>query len=164
MAIDKVRAAFAAAGMEERICEFAESSATVELAAKAVGCDPAQIVKTLSFRVGERVVLVACAGDARVDNRKFKDCFGEKAVFPKGKMLSPDEAETLIGHGVGGVCPFAVNEGVEVFLDGSIRRFDTVYPAAGSSNSAARLTPGELERLAAPCSWVDVCKLPEAAD
>ncbi len=159
MAIEKVRAAFAAAGMKERICEFAESSATVELAAKAVGCDPSQIVKTLSFHVGERVVLVACAGDARVDNRKFKDFFGGK-----GKMLSPDEAETLIGHGVGGVCPFAVNEGVEVFLDGSIRRFDTVYPAAGSSNSAARLTPGELERLAAPCSWVDVCKLPEAAD
>ena len=156
MAIEKVRAAFAAAGMEDRIHEFRESSATVELAAAAVGCDPAQIVKTLSFRVGERVVLVACAGDARVDNRKFKDFFGGK-----GKMLGRDEAEDLIGHGVGGVCPFVVNEGVEVFLDESIRRFDMVYPAAGSSNSAAYLTPDELERLAAPCAWTDVCKLPE---
>lgn len=156
MAIERVRAAFAAAGMEDRIHEFAESSATVELAAAAVGCEPAQIVKTLSFHVGDRVVLVACAGDARVDNRKFKDFFGGK-----GKMLGRDEAESLVGHGVGGVCPFAVNEGVEVFLDESIKRFAMVYPAAGSSNSAAYLTPDELEQLAAPCTWIDVCKLPE---
>lgn len=156
MAIEKVRAAFAALGMEDRIHEFDQSSATVELAAQAVGCEPAHIVKTLSFHVGDRVVLVACAGDARIDNRAFKDCFGGK-----GKMLKPEEAEELVGHAVGGVCPFAVNPGVEVFLDESIRRFPMVYPAAGSSNSAAFLTPDELEQCASPCTWVNVCKLAE---
>lgn len=155
MALDKVKAAFAAKGMEDRIHEFDESSATVELAAKAIGCDPAQIVKTLSFHAGDRVVLVACAGDARIDNRKFKDYFGAK-----GKMLKAEEAEKFIGHAVGGVCPFAVNDGVEVFLDESIKRFDIVYPAAGSSNSAAYLTPEELEKCALPCTWINVCKLP----
>ena len=156
MAIEKVRAALAEKGLADRIHEFDQSSATVSLAAEAVGCDPAQIVKTLSFHAGDRVVLVACAGDARIDNRKFKDFFGAK-----GKMLSAGEAETLIGHAVGGVCPFAVNPGVEVFLDESIRRFAMVYPAAGSSNSAAYLTPDELAQCAAPCQWADVCKLPE---
>ena len=157
MAVEKVKEAFRAIGMEDRIHEFDQSSATVELAAEAVGCAPAQIVKTLSFHVGDDVVLVACAGDARIDNQKFKSYFGTKA-----KMLKADEAEPLIGHGVGGVCPFAVNDGVRVYLDNTIKRFDEVYPAAGSSNSAAYLTPGELEMCSAPCTWVDVCKLPAA--
>lgn len=156
MAIEKVRESFRKLNMEDRIHEFDESSATVELAAQAIGCAPEHIVKTLSFHAGDRVVLIACAGDARIDNRKFKDFFGAK-----GKMLKAEEAEELIGHAVGGVCPFAVSDGVEVFLDESIKRFDKVYPAAGSSNSAAELTPDELEKCAAPCEWIDVCKLPD---
>lgn len=154
MAIERVREALAKVGMEERIHEFAQSSATVDLAAEAVGCEPAQIVKTLSFHGNDGVILVACAGDMRIDNRKFKDTFGVKP-----KMLKPDEAEDLIGHGVGGVCPFGVNEGVAVYLDESIKRFEEVYPAAGSSNSAVYVTPSELEQCAAPCTWVDVCKV-----
>ncbi len=157
MAIDKVKAYFKACGMEDRVLEFDESSATVELAAAAVGCEPSRIAKTLSFHVGERVALVVTAGDARIHNQKFKARFGVKA-----KMLSADEAEPLIGHGVGGVCPFAVNDGCDVYLDQSLRRFDLVYPACGSANSAIGLAPDELERYAAPCAWVDVCKLPEA--
>lgn len=156
MSIERVRSVLTKFGMEDRIQEFEASSATVELAAKLVGCEPAHIAKTLSFHVGEGVVLVVCAGDVRIDNRKFKDFFSVKP-----KMLKAEEAEELIGHGVGGVCPFGVNPGVEVFLDESIKRFDCVYPAAGNSNSAVRLTPAELERCAAPCQWIDVCKLPE---
>ena len=155
MAIDKVRAYFRARGIEEKVLEFDTSSATVELAAAAVGCEPARIAKTLSFHVGDRVALVVAAGDARIHNQKFKAQFSTKA-----KMLAADEAEPLIGHGVGGVCPFAVNEGCDVYLDESLRRFDTVYPACGSASSAIGLSPDELERYAAPCSWVDVCKLP----
>ena len=155
MAIDKVRAYFRARGIEERVLEFDTSSATVELAAAAVGCEPARIAKTLSFHVGDRVALVVAAGDARIHNQKFKAQFNTKA-----KMLAADEAEPLIGHGVGGVCPFAVNEGCDVYLDESLLRFDTVYPACGSASSAIGLSPDELERYAAPCSWVDVCKLP----
>ena len=154
MAIDRARAHLRALGMEDRVMEFDVSSATVELAARAVGCEPARIAKTLSFAVGDRVALVVAAGDARVDNRKFKDAF-----HAKPKMLAASEAEERIGHGVGGVCPFALNEGVDVFLDESLRRFDTVYPAAGNAASAVRLTPDELERCAAPCTWVDVCKV-----
>ena len=123
MAIDRVKAYLRERGMEARVLEFETSSATVELAAQAVGCEPARIAKTLSFHVGDRVALVVAAGDARIDNPKYKAQFGCKA-----KMLAADEAEPLIGHGVGGVCPFAVNEGVDVFLDESLRRFDTVYP------------------------------------
>lgn len=156
MSLERAREALERVGMGERIHLFDVSSATVELAAQAVGCEPAHIVKTLSFHAGERVLLIACAGDARIDNRKFKDRFAAKP-----KMLKAEEAEELIGHAVGGVCPFGVNPGVEVFLDESIRRFDMVYPAAGTSNSAVFLTPMELERCAAPCEWVDVCKLPE---
>ena len=141
MAIDKVKAFLRERGMEERVLEFETSSATVELAAQAVGCEPARIAKTLSFHVGDRVALVVAAGDARIDNPKYKARFGCKA-----KMLAADEAEPLIGHGVGGVCPFALNEGVDVFLDESLRRFDTVYPAAGNAASAVRLAPDELER------------------
>ena len=157
MSIDRARAHLRALGMEERVLEFEVSSATVELAAAAVGCEPARIAKTLSFHVGERVALVVAAGDARIDNPKFKAHFGCKA-----KMLKAEEAEPLVGHGVGGVCPFGVNEGVEVCLDDSLRRFDTVYPAAGSAASAVRLSPDELARCSAPCTWVDVCKIPEA--
>lgn len=143
-------------GMGDRILEFDVSSATVELAAEAVGCEPQRIAKTLAFHVGDRVVLVVCAGDAKVNNRKYKDQFKTKA-----KMLAFEEAEPLIGYPVGGVCPFAVNEGVEVYLDESLKRFETVYPAAGSANSAVKLTIPELEALSEAREWVDVCKLPD---
>jgi len=156
MSIEKARAHLGALGLADRIMEFEQSSATVELAAQAVGCEPALIVKTLSFHVGERVALVLFAGDVRIDNRKFKDRFHTKA-----KMLGADEAEPLIGHGVGGVCPFGVNEGCDIYLDESLRRFEVVYPAAGTSASAVRLTIEELERACAPCEWVNVSRLPE---
>lgn len=153
MAIEKVRAFFAARGMQEQVLEFDVSSATVELAAKALGCAEARIAKTLSFAVGEDCVLVVAAGDARVDNHKFKQRFGVKA-----KMLPAPEVEARVGHAVGGVCPFAVNAGVRVFLDESLRRFETVYPACGSANSAICLTLPQLEKYAASEDWVDVCK------
>ena len=153
MSIEKVKAFFAAYGMEGRVREFDVSSATVELAAQALNCEPCRIAKTLSFLVNGAPILIVAAGDAKIDNPKYKARFGAKA-----KMLSPDEALTLIGHAVGGVCPFAVNEGVTVYLDESLRRFSTVFPACGSSNSAIELTPEELERFAAPADWVDVCK------
>ena len=139
MAIDKVKAYFAEFGREGDVMEFPASSATVELAAQAVGCEPARIAKTLSFAVGDRVALVVCAGDARIANPKFKAQFGCKP-----RMLPAEEAEERIGHAVGGVCPFAVNEGCDVYLDESLRRFGVVYPACGSSNSAIAL------RLAKP--------------
>lgn len=141
--------------MDGKIIELPASSATVELAAKALSVEPCRIAKTLSFRAGDKVVLVVAAGDARVDNRKFKEFFGAKA-----KMLSAEEAETLVGHAVGGVCPFAVNEGVGVYLDMSLKRFRTVFPACGSSNSAIELTPEELAEYASGfMGWTDVCKL-----
>lgn len=155
MAIERARAHLAERGLADRIMEFEQSSATVELAAKAVGCEPARIAKTLSFHVGDRVALVLFAGDVRIDNRKFKDQFHTKA-----KMLAADEAEELIGHGVGGVCPFGVNDCCDVYLDESLRRFDVVYPAAGTPASAVRLTPQELEAACEPCTWIDVSKLP----
>ena len=154
MAIERVREYFRAKGMEDRIREFKTSSATVALAAQALGCEECRIAKTLSFHVGEKVVLVVAAGDAKIDNAKYKAFFGTKA-----KMLSFDEAEPLIGHAVGGVCPFAVNEGVEVYLDESLKRFETVFPACGSSNSAIELTMEELELYSGFECWVDVCKL-----
>lgn len=153
MAIEKVKEYFASVGMAGRVLEFPVSSATVELAARAVGCEPARIAKTLSFMVDGGPILVVAAGDARIDNPRFKARFHAKA-----KMLSADDAETLIGHAVGGVCPFAVNDGVEVFLDESLRRFETVFPAAGSSNSAIEMTASELEEHSCFASWVDVCK------
>ena len=153
MAIDQVRAFFAERGMETRIVEFEVSSATVELAAVAVGCEPCRIAKSLSFMVDGGAVLVVAAGDARVDNKKFKAQFGQKA-----KMLTPEEALELVGHAVGGVCPFAVNEGVKVYLDESLRRFETVFPACGSSNSAIELTLPELEEYSRSKAWIDVCK------
>ena len=156
MAIDKVKDFFRAKGMEERILEFEVSSATVALAAQALHCEENRIAKTLSFHVGEKVVLVVAAGDAKIDNPKYKEFFGTKA-----KMLSFDEAEPLIGHAVGGVCPFAVNEGVEIYLDESLKRFNTVFPACGSSNSAIELTIPELEKYSRFVGWIDVCKWEE---
>lgn len=155
MSIEKVRAYFKELGIENRIMEFSVSSATVELAAVAVGCEPQRIAKTLSFMVGEKPILIVAAGDAKIDNPKYKAQFSTKA-----KMLSHDQAAELIGHGVGGVCPFAVNAGVNVYLDESLKRFETVFPACGSSNSAIELTIPELERYSGFISWIDVCKLP----
>lgn len=154
MAIEKVREYFKTQGMEDRIQEFEVSSATVALAAQALGCDENRIAKTLSFHVGEKVVLIVAAGDAKIDNAKYKAFFGAKA-----KMLAFEEAEALIGHAVGGVCPFAVNEGVEVYLDESLKRFETVFPACGSSNSAIELTISELEQHSNSIKWIDVCKI-----
>lgn len=156
--IEKVKEYLKRFGMDGKIIELPASSATVELAAKALLVEPCRIAKTLSFRAGDKVVLVVAAGDARVDNRKFKEFFGAKA-----KMLSADEAETLVGHAVGGVCPFAVNEGVGVYLDVSLKRFQTVFPACGSSNSAIELAPGELAAYASNfMGWADVCKSAES--
>ena len=155
MSIDRVKAYFREYGMEDRIREFSVSSATVELAAQALNCAPQRIAKTLSFMVGEAPVLIVTAGDARIDNPKYKARFSQKA-----KMLSFEQAAELIGHAVGGVCPFAVNAGVKVYLDESLKRFETVFPACGSSNSAIELTIPELEQYAGFPEWVDVCKLP----
>jgi len=154
MAIDKVKAYFAGFGMADRILEFDVSSATVDLAAAAIGCEPGRIAKTLSFNLHGEPVLIVCAGNARIDNPKYKARFSAKA-----KMLSPDEASSLVGHAVGGVCPFAVNEGVTVFLDESLKAYHSVFPACGSSNSAIELTIPELESYSNSLGWVDVCKL-----
>ena len=153
MSIERVKAYFASVGLADRVREFDVSSATVELAALALGCEGKRIAKTLSFMGPAGPRLVVAAGDARIDNAKFKAQFGLKA-----KMLTPEQAVELVGHAVGGVCPFAVNEGVEVWLDESLKRFETVFPACGSSNSAIELTIPELEKYAAPKGWVDVCK------
>ena len=153
MAIEKVKAYFSAFGMADRIREFDVSSATVELAAQALGCEPCRIAKTLSFLVEGQPILIVAAGDAKIDNPRYKAQFGTKA-----KMLTPEEAETMVGHAVGGVCPFGVNEGVKVYLDESLKRFSTVFPACGSSNSAIELTIAELEKVSGFLSWVDVCK------
>lgn len=157
MSIEKVRAYFAQFGMAERILEFQESSATVELAAQAVGVIPARISKTLSFVREDGCILVLTAGDARIDNKKFKAKFGMKA-----KMLPFESVPVLVGHPVGGVCPFGIDPAIPVYLDVSMQRFDTVFPAAGSANSAIELTCDELFRYSGAREWVDVCKLPEA--
>lgn len=153
LAIEKVKEYFKELGIEDRIRELNESGATVELSAKALGCEPCWIAKTLSFMVNGKPVLVVAAGDVKIDNPRYKAQFGTKA-----KMLTPAEAEELIGHAVGGVCPFAVNEGVEVYLDESLKRFETVFPACGSSSSAIELTINELEKYSHYIKWVDVCK------
>ena len=153
MSIEKVRNYFKEKGIADRIQEFEVSSATVALAAKALHCAESRIAKTLSFHIGEKVVLIVTAGDVKIDNAKYKAQFGTKA-----KMLSYDEAETLIGHAIGGVCPFAVNNGVETYLDVSLKRFDTVFPACGSSNSAIELSLNELEKYSECKMWIDVCK------
>jgi prolyl-tRNA editing enzyme YbaK/EbsC (Cys-tRNA(Pro) deacylase) len=154
VAIERVKEYFKTFGMEDRIQEFEVSSATVALAAEALHCDGCRIAKTLSFHLGEKVILIVAAGDAKIDNSKYKGFFGAKA-----KMLSFEEAEPLIGHAVGGVCPFAVNEGIDIYLDESLKRFETVFPACGSSNSAIELTLEELEKYSNYKAWIDVCKL-----
>ncbi len=154
MAIQKVREYFKTLGIEDKIREFDSSSATVELAAKALGCEPRRIAKTLSFSAGEGCVLIVAAGDARVDSKKFKTHFGFKA-----NMLHAEAVEQIVGHAVGGVCPFAVNSGVRVYLDESLKRFSVVFPACGSANSAIGLTIPELEKYASNFEgWVNVCK------
>ena len=152
MSIESVREYFMQWNMEDKIKQFPVSSATVELAAAALSCKPERIAKTLSFKIGERAVLVVTAGDAKVDNAKFKAKFRKKP-----KMMAPEEVEDLIGHSIGGVCPFGVREGVEVYLDSSLKRFDTVFPACGSSSSAIELTIKELEFYSSNLEWVDVC-------
>lgn len=153
MAIEKVREYFRQYGMENRIREFEVSSATVELAAEALHCEPCRIAKTLSFSVNGQPILIVAAGDAKIDNPKYKAQFHTKA-----KMLSAEETEAVIGHAVGGVCPFAVNADVTVYLDESLKRFETVFPACGSSNSAIELTIAELEKYSSFAVWIDVCK------
>ena len=154
MSIQKVREYFKPFGIEDRIREFDVSSATVELAAVAVGVEGARIAKSMSFKVGEEPIIIVVAGDAKVDNSRYKAQFHTKA-----KMLTHEEARELIGHDVGGVCPFALPEDVKVYLDVSMKRFETVFPAAGSSNSAVEMTCDELERYASNfAAWVDVCK------
>ncbi|MCI2240939.1 HAD-IA family hydrolase [Adlercreutzia faecimuris] len=156
MSLERAKAHLARFGREGDVMEFDVSSATVDLAAEAVGCEPARIAKTLSFDLGERVALVVCAGDARIANPKFKARFGKKP-----RMLAADVAEQRIGHAVGGVCPFGVNAECDVFLDESLRRFDVVYPACGTASSAVRITPDDLAQVVPGSEWVDVCKLPE---
>lgn len=153
MSIERVKKYFREYGMEGRVLEFEVSSATVELAAAALHCEPQRIAKTLSFKVDGHAVLVVAAGDAKIDNPKYKAQFGAKA-----KMLAPDEVERMVGHGIGGVCPFALEEGVKVYLDVSLKRFETVFPACGSANSAIELTIPELEEYSGYVEWVDVCK------
>ena len=158
MSIEKVRAYFTTLGIADRIREFDVSSATVELAALAVGVEGARIAKTLSFKIDDQPILIVAAGDAKVDNSKYKAKFHTKA-----KMLTHEEAHTLIGHDVGGVCPFALPENVKTYLDVSLKSFSTVFPAAGSDNSAVEMTCDELEKYSSNfVEWVDVCKLPQA--
>ena len=156
MSIERGRAYFRQFGMEDRVQEFDVSSATVELAALALGVEGARIAKTLSFKRGEGCILILAAGDARIDNRKFKDKFGMKA-----KMPTPEEVLELVGHPVGGVCPFGINGGIDVYLDESMKRFETVFPAVGSGNSAIELNLEELYKYSNALEWIDVCKLPE---
>lgn len=157
MSIERGRAYFRQFGMEDRVREFEVSSATVELAALALGVEGARIAKTLSFKKDDSCILILAAGDARIDNHKFKAKFHMKA-----KMLSPDELLTLVGHPVGGVCPFGINDGIDVYLDESLKRFETVFPAVGSGNSAIELDLDELYKYSNALEWIDVCKLPEA--
>lgn len=153
MSIEKVKQYFKQYGMENKILEFDISSATVELAAKALGCDECRIAKSMSFKIDEKPIIIVTAGDVKIDNAKYKAKFHTKA-----KMLQFDEVETLIGHRVGGVCPFAVNDGVTVYLDESLKRFETVFPACGSSNSAIEMTIPMLEKYSSFVEWVDVSK------
>jgi prolyl-tRNA editing enzyme YbaK/EbsC (Cys-tRNA(Pro) deacylase) len=153
MSIERVKEYFGKYNMAERVQEFEVSSATVELAAIALNCEGCRIAKSLTFKVDEKPIMIVVAGDAKIDNPKYKAQFSTKA-----KMLTAEEAVTLIGHAVGGVCPFAVNEGVTVYLDESLKRFETVFPACGSSNSAIELTIEELEKYSGFTAWIDVCK------
>ena len=154
MSIEKARKHLSRWGKDSLVVEHESSSATVELAAQALNTEPGRIAKTLSFLNGERTLLVVAAGDARVDSAKFKKAFGLK----KARMVPAEEVEPRIGHAIGGVCPFGVNEGVDVWLDESLRRFKTVFPACGSSNSSIELSPEELAECSEACGWADVCK------
>lgn len=156
MSYEKARAHLEKFNLSDKIRLFEASSATVALAAAALGTDEERIAKSLSFSLGDSVILVITAGDAKIDNSKYKSTFGTKA-----KMLDFDSVEAKIGHAVGGVCPFGINEGIKVYLDESLRRFDVVYPAAGTSHSAVELTISELEIASQYTAWVDVTKLPE---
>lgn len=153
MSVDKVKKYFAGYGMESRVLEFDVSSATVELAAATLNCEPGRIAKTLSFLVGEQPILIVSAGDVKIDNAKYKATFGKKA-----KMLTPEQVTELIGHAVGGVCPFAINPGVDIYLDASLKKYETAFPACGSSNSAIELTIPEMEKYSGYKEWIDVCK------
>ena len=153
MAIEKVREYFSQSGLADRILEFDVSSETVELAAQAIGCEEKQIAKSMSFLLHDQAILVVTSGDARISNPKFKEQFNTKA-----KMIPQDQVENLIGHDVGGVCPFGIHEDVAVYLDISLKRFDTVFPAAGSSNSVIELSLDELEQYSGATAWIDVCK------
>ena len=159
MSIERARRQLEKHGLADRIIEFTVSSATVALAAEALGTEECRIAKSLSFLISDRAIIVVAAGDARVDNKRFRAHFGEKP-----HMIPAEEVEGRIGHGVGGVCPFGVKDGVEVYLDESLRRFDLVYPAAGTSSSAVRLTLPELEVASESLGWVDVTKLPESEE
>ena len=157
MAFDKAKKYLDEKGFGDRVSVFTVSSATVELAAKAVGTEPEHIAKSLTFKVNDKPVMIVCAGDTKIDNHKFKEFFHVKA-----SMLSFDEVSELIGHDVGGVCPFGVNEGVDIYLDVSLKRFQIVYPACGSDNSAVKLSPQELEEISNSKGYIDVCKIKEA--
>lgn len=154
MSLEKVQAYFEQYNMKDRIKVFDQSSATVELAAMAVGCEPARIAKTMSFLQGEQAVLIVTAGDVKIDNKKYKGQFHQKA-----KMIPGELVESYIGHAPGGVCPFAIKDDIPVYLDESLKRFDIVYPAAGSGNSAIGLNLRELETYSKACGWIDVCKV-----
>ena len=154
MSLERVKKYFEKFGVKDSIMEFDVSSATVELAAKALGCEEARIAKTLSFLIEERPILIVTAGDTKIDNKKYKAFFNTKA-----KMIPHDKVEYYIGHQIGGVCPFAVKQGVTIYLDKSLQRFKTVFPACGSSNSAIELTPQELEQLSQCAGWIDVSQL-----
>ncbi|MBQ9927229.1 MAG: YbaK/EbsC family protein [Lachnospiraceae bacterium] len=156
MSIERAREYLKQFGIEDRMQELPVSSATVALAAEALGCAPQRIAKTLSFMVEDAAILIVAAGDVKIDNSKYKKRFGAKA-----KMLSPEQVTELIGHAIGGVCPFGVREGVKIYLDESLKRFETVFPACGSGNSAIEMTIPELEKYSGCECWVDVCKLME---
>ena len=153
MSIERVREYFTKENIEATIMEFDVSSATVELAAQAIGCEPQRIAKSMAFKTNDGCVLVIIAGDAKISNPKYKEQFGVKA-----KMVPSDELAELIGHTIGGVCPFGINDGVAVYMDESLKRFETVFPACGSANSAVEMTIPELEKYAKTTTWVDVCK------
>ena len=153
MSLEKVKEYLKEFGIEKRIQEFETSSATVELAAQALKCEPKRIAKTLSFKIEEKPILIVVAGDKKIDNKKYKEYFNTKA-----KMLNAEEVEPLIGHAIGGVCPFGINENVDIYLDISLKRFETIFPACGSSNSAIEITIEELEKYSKSNKWIDVCK------
>ena len=155
MSIEKVRKYFEQYNLSNRVMEFEVSSATVNLAATALNCEPGRIAKTMSFKVDDRAILIVTAGDVKIDNHKYREQFSKKA-----KMLPQDEVLSLIGHPIGGVCPFGIDKDIAVYLDNSLKRFPTIFPACGSSNSAIELTIAELETYSNSCGWVDVCKEP----